>query len=233
MVLVTVLGVDYIERRDYSRGVYGGDYDYTYVFELEVKGYKPETARDVIGFITKWAKTLKFSYTRYARYSPMYKWGYVISELAKNKIYVGAVPENTYEFESGKQINCNEANCYWMFVEEGYPVRHIYFVWRDRSVDELYSYKIRGYGIDNYEMIDMSVTFLETAYNNLDDITYMLHPEYKSQEYRSMIKDRKIHTTLTTTFPALEEIIETGFDRILKLAKKKRQKKRKKQTEKH
>lgn len=228
MVLVTLLNIECSEKRGY---------DDVYVFELDIRGFKPKSGAQAIEFITNWAKTLEFDIEskEASKHYMIRKLGYIISELTRNKIYVGTIPTNTYWLETNKQINCDETDCLLMYVDEGSPVRHIYFV---LAGDKPEHYRIWGHGIYVSERIDISTYFSETIYSSFAKhvsnskhgaITRFLFDHGKTfQKYKSLIDDTEIHTVL---HPNLDENMREYFETIFKLVEKERKKQKKRAKE--
>lgn len=142
MVLVTVLNLRYFK---YTNRLVGRFDDYR--LDLDVYGAEYRSPEDAISFLTRWARTLRYDYI-FLHDRELSAFGYMLAELAREKVYIDKIPEDGYRREE-KVIP--------LFYDVGSPVRHIY---RVTAADNVV--RIEGYGVAALEYIRINLEFYST-----------------------------------------------------------------------
>jgi hypothetical protein len=77
--------------------------DYELFIDSSVKGFSPKGSSDVMELITKVAKRLTFDYFKvWKEWYELSHFGYLMSELSREKVYLVTIPENTNDYVEGK-----------------------------------------------------------------------------------------------------------------------------------
>jgi hypothetical protein len=110
--------------------------DYELFIDSSVKGFSPKGSSDVMELITKVAKRLKFDYLEARReWYELSQFGYFMSELSREKVYLVTIPENTHNYVEGRKYDLfSKENTVVdpiidIYVDRGSPVRHFYKVY--------------------------------------------------------------------------------------------------------
>jgi hypothetical protein len=139
--------------------------DYELFIDSSVKGFSPKGSSDVMELITKVAKRLTFDYFKvWKEWYELSHFGYLMSELSREKVYLVTIPENTHNYVEGKKYVFGEGDAFDpiidIYVDRGSPVRHIYKVYKRPNPEVAFTYKnferiplfefeIEGMGIAN------------------------------------------------------------------------------------
>lgn len=160
-----------------------------YVLDLAVFGFVPRDPVDALNFITRWAETLRFDYIREPD-EMLRKWGYMLSELSREKVLLKVIPKDTY-YEA-----CHGDECLWLFVDKGSPVRHVYAVEVFNRGREAILYDVIGTGIYVHERIKIRIEFYEyppsfTKCWSIEKDSMALEPHIYTEGYCDLDPEKK------------------------------------------
>ena len=120
-----------------------------FVIDMVVSGNVQPNSKDVMGFLTRLFSKLEFDYTRCTD-PQLAKLGYYFDDLAREKVFIARIPENTNILLENLENVVEEAvrlgeDVVDLFVDTGSPLKHVYIV-KARSEDGRYSFTISGLG---------------------------------------------------------------------------------------
>jgi hypothetical protein len=132
-----------------------------FVIDMVVSGNVQPNSRDVMDFLTRLFSKLDFDYIR-CKDSRVAKLGYYFDDLAREKVFIARIPENTNILLQKTGNAVEEAvrlgeDVVDLFVDTGSPLKHVYIV-KARSEDGKYSFTISGLGYtheDVYILMDL------------------------------------------------------------------------------
>jgi hypothetical protein len=132
-----------------------------FVIDMVVSGNIQPNPKDVMDLLTRLFSKLEFDYMKCTG-SRLAKLGYYFSELAREKVFIARIPEDTYIFLDHPENPIEEAVRFGgdvvdLFVDTGSPLKHVYIV-KARSVNNRYSFTISGLGYtheDVYVLMDL------------------------------------------------------------------------------
>jgi len=120
-----------------------------FMIDMVVSGNVQPNSKDVMGFLTRLFSKLEFDYTKCTdpRVADL---GYYFDDLAREKVFIARIPENTYILSHHPEDPIGEAarlreDIVDLFVDTGSPLKHVYIVKVQRAVDE-YHITISGLG---------------------------------------------------------------------------------------
>jgi hypothetical protein len=126
--------------------------NYEFVIDMTVIGAQPnpkDVSKDVMKLLTRIFSKLDFDYTK-CKDLRVVDLGYYFADLAREKVFIARIPENTYilfhhpEDPIGEAVRLRE-DIVDLFVDTGSPLKHVYIVKMQRAVDE-YHITISGLG---------------------------------------------------------------------------------------
>jgi hypothetical protein len=128
--------------------------------DLTVMGFKPAGCVEAVDFLAGLFGRMRFDYTSPRVPARLRKLGYYMAELSRRKIYLGAVPENTYFWTpEWKPSEDDKPVC--VFVDTGSPLRHAYIAYHSRGAPGAVSCWLMGGHFHSAEHISVKADFHE------------------------------------------------------------------------
>jgi len=132
-----------------------------FVIDMVVSGDVQPNSKDVMDFLTRLFSKLNFDYIR-CKDSRVAKLGYYFDDLAREKVFIARIPENTNILLENLENAVEETvrlgeDVVDLFVDAGSPLKHVYIV-KARSEGGRYSFTISGLGYtheDVYILMDL------------------------------------------------------------------------------
>jgi len=177
---------------------------YSLFIDMSVFGAYPEDSKEVMKILTQVFTKLVSIKQRNTEENPIISdLEYYFGMLAREKIYIASIPENTYvlrNFPSQDQAveyaKKQRDRVVDIFVDVGSPLKHIYTVSKDYATyngDKVRAYRIIGRGYLSCEEINIHVDFLgEIPYFSLGKPRWVEVVE----KIKKLMRDSEIHIGL-------------------------------------
>jgi hypothetical protein len=133
-----------------------------FVIDMVVSGNVQPDSKGVMDFLTRFFSKLEFDCTRCTD-PQLAKLGYYFDDLAREKVFIARIPENTnillenLEDAVGEAVRRGE-DVVHLFVDAGSPLKHVYIV-KVRRASDGYHITVRGLGYahhgDIYILMDL------------------------------------------------------------------------------
>ena len=194
--------------------------------DMSVFGVYPESTREVMDLLTRVFSKLSFNYLRVSN-AKLSMLGYYLAMLAREKVFIASVPEDTYIFrdypslEQAVEYVRKNREKYGekvvdLFVDMGSPFKHIYFVSRDyTSYPEIKScgYSIIGRGYLSNEEIYIHADFV----SELPYCTAKWCTEDFLERMERLMRDGELHIE---PYPGMNNTKKDLLEKAIKLASK-------------
>jgi len=190
--------------------------------DMSVFGVYPKDTKEVMEVLTQVFSKFEFEYPLYQFDEKLYELGYFSAMLARKKVYIASIPENTnvFEFhpsleEALKSTKEHGGRIVDLFVDVGSPFKHIYFVFED--IPHLHgikacSYQIIGWGPNLQEIIDIHVDFASEPPRC--DAVWCTEEFMERKE--KLMKDNEIHVE---PYPGMSNRVKKLLEKAIELAK--------------
>jgi len=190
--------------------------------DMSVFGVYPKDTKEVMEVLTQVFSKLEFEYPLYQFDEKLYELGYFSAMLARKKVYIASIPENTnvFEFHPSLEEALKSAKEYGneivdLFVDVGSPFKHIYIVSRGTtsySGIKACGYSIVGWGPNLLDRIDIHVDFASEP-PRCDAVWCT---EEFMERMEKLMKDNEIHVE---PYPGMKNRVTKLLKKAIELAK--------------